>query len=151
MLHYFCMTSESSKGVAMRSLLHSFIASMTIIGLPGFLRCEENKTQEIIYHFTAFFSFIIMFKPQFDLKSKYLIPTISFSYRKSPKTIDEDFNTRESRYNMRLVMLTLVGAFMYKVGDSNEVTGKQAGPLPRILFRQYDIISTALETMGLHA
>lgn len=88
---------------------------MTIIGLPNFLRSEENKTQEMIYHFTAFFSFILLFKPRFDMRSEYGIPTISFVYRKAPNPPDEEFDRREIRYNLRFILATIIGSFMFKV------------------------------------
>lgn len=100
-------------------MLHSFIASMSIIGLPNFLRSEENKTQEIIYHFTALASFLILFKPVFDYKSGYGVkmsfPTVSFVYRKPPVPLDEEFDRREAKYNINLALFTIIGSFVYKV------------------------------------
>ena len=105
---------------------------MTIIGLPNFLRSEESKTQEIIYHFTAFFSFIILFKPHLELKSGYGIPIISFVYRKSPVPFDEEFDKREARYNIRFVLATMVGSFFYKVSSSDPGLRQLSGSLSRV-------------------
>lgn len=107
---------------------------MTIIGLPNFLRSEEIKTQEIIYHFTALISFLILFKPHLDLKSALFIPTVSFVYRKKATPVDEDFERLEARYNIRFVLLTMVGSFLYKVTSSDQMFANYLDPYPETTF-----------------
>lgn len=103
----------------MRSILHSVLASMSIIGLPAFLRPEEMKTQEIIYHFTAFITFVMLFRPRMEYKNNYGVttkfPTVSFFYRKQPDQPIPEFDHREVKYNINLALFTLVGSFIFKV------------------------------------
>lgn len=113
MWHYYYLTPENSAGLSMRSLLHSCIASMIIIGLPDFLHPEEFRTQEILYHFTSLCIFVTLFRPR--MSKLFFVPTISFEYRNSNDQESKEFLNREARYNFRMILITIIGSMLYRV------------------------------------
>lgn len=132
----------------MRTLLHTFIASMCIMGLPSSFGSEMVKTQEISYHFTALCSFLILFKTKFSRKG--IFPCISFEFRKKNPNPDKTFDYLEARYNINLIIFTFVGSFCYRVNPIHTVYRKPAQSIPRKLWRQFDNGSTAMAATDLH-